>query len=127
MLEGINIIEMITRPYVPWYIIAFVIVLGCFILTDFVVALVFVCKGKNHKGLWAASNSTTFTIVNDTILLACAIIAGTILYNGHNMIETTYRVTIDKSVSLVEFRDKYEILLQEGEEYIIREIANMEE
>jgi hypothetical protein len=126
MLEGVNMIETITRPSVPWYIIAFVIVLGCLILADFIVALIRVSKGKKHDGM-LAGNSEKFAIIGDAVLLACTIFSGIILYNGYNTIETTYRVAIDESVSLVEFRDHYEILLEDGNEYIIREIAKTED
>ena len=37
------------------------------------------------------------------------------------IIDTTYKVTIDDSVSMNEFLDKYEIIDQEGKIYTVKE------
>ena len=41
--------------------------------------------------------------------------------NGHSVNYIEYKVTIDDSVSMNEFLDKYEIIDQEGKIYIVKE------
>lgn len=122
MLEGVNVVETITRPTTPRYIMVFVAILGIFIVAYLVVICIKIGNGKKYHGLLGA-DSTKFAIIGDTLFTMLVIIAGFLLYDGYNMVETTYRVTVDESVSFVEFHDRYEILLEDNNEYIIREIA----
>ena len=75
--------------------------------------------------------ATIFTVLDDHNILACiclvmiiasivvACLGGTISKTDINHIE--YKVTIDDSVSMNEFLDKYEILDQEGKIYTVKE------
>ncbi len=72
-----------------------------------------------------------FCFANDhmiigTICVALALIVGMVGSLGGTPSKTDishieYKVTIDESVSMVEFLDKYEILDQEGKIYTVRE------
>lgn len=123
MLEGVNVVETITSTATPWYILVFVAFIALFIIVDFVVNCIRADKEKKCQGLFGNA-SFVFAIACDTILIACTIIASVLLYDGYNTVRTTYRVTVDKSVSFVEFHDRYEVLLEDGDEYIIREITS---
>jgi Na+/proline symporter len=52
------------------------------------------------------------------LLIWCIVGAATTTPSAY---ETQYKVTIDDSVSLTEFMDKYEIIDQEGKIYTVRE------
>lgn len=47
-----------------------------------------------------------------------------IIIDGANRNETTYEVTIDENVSLKEFNEKYEIVEQRGDIYVVKEIES---
>jgi hypothetical protein len=69
---------------------------------------------------------TKYPTIGATCLVLAACLCGSLLYcalsdnkNDVNYIE--YKVTIDDSVSMNEFLDKYEILDQEGKIYTVKE------
>ena len=61
-------------------------------------------------------------VIPGFIILLCLIIAVFGLIDNKNSIDyIEYKVTIDDSVSMTEFMDKYEILDTEGKIYIVKE------
>ena len=76
--------------------------------------------------IWVIRDTHHWKIILDYIVLG--LIAGIICGYGIGMMfgkpsawETHYKVTIDDSVSMNEFLDKYEILDQEGKIYTVKE------
>lgn len=61
-------------------------------------------------------------LILEVVLIAAMIICIIGAYiKTDEIIDTTYKVTIDDSVSMNEFLDKYEILDQEGKIYTVKE------
>ena len=65
---------------------------------------------------------------NTSVIICCALVAVSIIVmtlslssNKNNISHIEYKVTIDDSVSMNEFLDKYEILDQEGKIYTVKE------
>lgn len=128
MLEGVNVVETITRRAVPWYILALVAIVGLMFVSDFAVKCIRAGKGKGYKSVFGDDSiSRIFAAVCDVLVIACMITGGLLLYDGYNTPKTTYRVTVDESASFVEFHDRYEILLEDGDEYIVKEITKAED
>lgn len=57
------------------------------------------------------------------VLMACSMVAAILggTDNKHSVNHIEYKVTIDESVSMTEFMDKYEIIDQEGKIYTVKE------
>ena len=68
-----------------------------------------------HEKYLGAIISALFVIVS--MIIAC--LSGT--YNENDIHHIEYKVTIDDSVSMNEFLDKYEIIDQEGKIYTVKE------
>ena len=109
-MNGVEILssETIYNTILPEYWLG--IGLGCALLFVFAMSLCF---------------------ANDHIILGCIYIAlalGSVIvgglggaYSKTDISYTEYKVTIDDSVSMNEFLDKYEILDQEGKIYTVKE------
>ena len=109
-MNGVEILssETIYNTILPEYWLG--IGLGCALLFVFAMSLCF---------------------ANDHIILGCIYIAlalGSVIvgglggaYSNTDISYTEYKVTIDDSVSMNEFLDKYEILDQEGKIYTVKE------
>lgn len=109
-MNGVEILssETIYNTILPEWCIAFGFVLGM----AFIVATIFTfLDGYNILGCICL----VFMIAS--IVVAC--LGGTLSKTDINHIE--YKVTIDDSVSMNEFLDKYEILDQEGKIYTVKE------
>lgn len=114
MLEGIEIlnqIEITTKP--DWAAICGAISL--FMLSIFVVAM-FISIAKDKEIVV----TITFILM---ILSIVAVITFLALYENIKVPtgKYEYQVTIDKSVSMTEFYEKYEIIDVEGKIYTIKE------
>ena len=115
MMTGIEILsttEVMTESTCNWWLAGF-IYLGIIILGGIIG---FCTNDYLHK--------------SEGIIVGCLIAAlmGLFFWAGVCEItskpvayETQYKVTIDESVSMVEFIDKYEIIDQEGKIYTVRE------
>ena len=78
----------------------------------------------NSEDDGARDRLTTFLclfIVISFLMLALAALFGSTIFREPFPPETHYKVTIEDSVSMNEFLDKYEILDQEGKIYTVRE------
>lgn len=89
-----------------------------------VAAVVFIALLIVSEALMMYFDAEEFEFV---VSFACAFVTLMIfgLYSGMTKYETgryEYKVTIDDSVSMVEFLEKYEIVSQEGKIYTIRDV-----
>ena len=62
-------------------------------------------------------------VIASCVLIVASVVVGilTLSSNRNNIRHIEYKVTIDDSVSMNEFMDKYEILDQEGKIYTVKE------
>ena len=117
MMTGVEILSMteVATEYTYNYwvagIIYLIVVIGCGILGASVP------YANNCNWLEGAGIGILVSGLLGILLFAAVCVASQepIAY------ETQYKVTIDESVSMVEFLDKYEILDQEGKIYTVRE------
>ena len=114
MLNGITIIETVVEPRVDFGVAVWFTVIGTIAMLLIIPSLI-----KDYMVHKNIRNIMTGIVA---IVICCAALF--VMWTLHNTIETTYRVNIDKSVSLVEFNEKYEIVSQNGDEYIIRDVQN---
>ena len=119
-MNGVTILETINTPCAPlWMVI--VDAVCCLILVSLIVPdTIRLVRRVYHTGAYKRW-VTIGQIICDIIIIACVIVGGLGLYGQHNTVETTYRVSIDESVSFVEFNDKYEVVSRDANEYIIKE------
>jgi hypothetical protein len=110
VLNGINVIETIVEPRVPVAAAIFMT-----IICAVVIALVILA--------WIQRKRDVQSVVTYLVVIACCIIGTVCIWELNGTIDTTYRVQIDQSVSFVEFNEHYEIISQNGDEYIIAEKA----
>lgn len=110
-MEGVDILsqEIIYNTILPtdFIFLGFAITFVFFVLT-----------------LHGISKCKTVLPIISTILIAVCLIGSLFLYltpNKNDINHIEYKVTIDDSVSMNEFLDKYEILDQEGKIYTVRE------
>ena len=89
-----------------WFIIGVFLFIACAVLT-----VLFLIDDDERKALGC--------VVLAIACIACMILSATSDKTSVNHIE--YKVTIDDSVSMNEFLDKYEILDQEGKIYTVKE------
>lgn len=109
-MTGVEILssEAIYNTFLPIWIgaIAFVLMFGFVALTAYGF-----CEGGDTLGV--VSLLLTITMLAVTLL--------GFLNNTNDIDYIEYKVTIDDSVSMNEFLDKYEILDQEGKIYTVKE------
>ena len=119
-MQGVTILETINTPCAPlWMVI--VAAVCCLILVSLIVPdTIRLARRVYHLGTYQRL-VIIGQIICDIIIIACVIAGGFGLYGQHNTIETTYRVTIDESVSFVEFDNKYEVVSRDANEYVIKE------
>jgi cell division protein FtsW (lipid II flippase) len=112
-MNGIEILssETIYNTFLPGW-------LG---ITGFFMIIVFTCLA-----IYFASDCRSFTIIVCLILTVCGIVlmVAALVSNHDSINRIEYKVTIDDSVSMNEFLDKYEILDQEGKIYTVKEKNN---
>ena len=109
-MNGVEILssEIIYNTILPEWCIALGFILG----TGFIVATIFTfIDGYDILGC------ICLVMVIASITVAC--LSGTL--SKTDISHTEYKVTIDDSVSMNEFLDKYEILDQEGKIYTVKE------
>ena len=109
-MNGVEILssEIIYNTILPEWCIALAFILGM----AFIVATIFAfIDGYDILGC------ICLVMVIASIIVAC--LGGTLSKTDISHIE--YKVTIDDSVSMNEFLDKYEILDQEGKIYTVKE------
>ena len=71
---------------------------------------------RHTRRVYFSVGDITFLSIVATAML------GLILWIGSWQPHTEYKVTIDESVSYIEFMDNYKVIHQEGDIYTIREI-----
>ena len=72
--------------------------------------------------VFSSYNKMGWTITSCVLVVVSVVVMTLALCSNHNSIRhIEYKVTIDDSVSMNEFLDKYEILDQEGKIYTIKE------
>ena len=89
-----------------WFPLGFVLALAFF-----TAAITFISKDN--------PSPTLVCFLCSIVFLVCACLGGS--ENRKSINHTKYKVTIDDSVSMNEFMDKYEILDQEGKIYTVKE------
>ena len=109
-MNGVEILssEAIYNTFLPIWIsvIAFVLMFGFVALTT----------------CWFCEEKTTLGVVGLLLIIMMFVVALLGFINNENDIRyIEYKVTIDDSVSMNEFLDKYEILDQEGKIYTVKE------
>ena len=81
--------------------------------------LVASCVGA---GVFSSFRKIWLTIISCVLIVPSLVMMTLTLLNNHNSINyIKYKVTVDDSVSMNEFLDKYEILDQEGKIYTVQE------
>ena len=109
-MTGVEILisEAIYNTFLPGWIgaIAFVLMFGFVVLTTYGC-----CEEKVTLGVVSLLLTIMMLVV---AFLGC-------LNNTNDINHIEYKVTIDDSVSMNEFLDKYEILDQEGKIYTVKE------
>lgn len=114
-MNGVEILlttEVVTETTYNWWLAGF-IYLG-FVILGGIVGYCFAepwCKGE---GTYIGCTISALTGIFIFAMVAVATAKPTTY-------ETHYKVTIDDSVSMTEFMDKYEILDQEGKIYTVKE------
>ena len=110
MMNGITVLSQETVNLLP-----VAISLGVICLLLFIACFVFtIMLFREREDAGAALLLALITAVAGFLLAICVI-------RAFDPPETTYKVIIDKSVSLQEFRERYEIIDQEGQIYTIKE------
>lgn len=123
MLDGITVLETISEPSVSSGGVAWIAIMCVVFVVIFVVNFVSAIKTKEYHGIVGDETiGITFAIVCDIVAVVAIIFGCSHVCKQTNIINATYRVSIDESVSLVEFNEKYEIVQRDGDEYIIKEI-----
>lgn len=116
-MNGVEILsqETIYETTFPWWLI--LVFAGVGLIIGIIVAIV---SYINYNMFDPANFATIFMI---TILGAWFGFLATILleYETDTIEHIEYKVTIDDSVSINEFLDKYEIIDQEGKIYTVKE------
>ena len=116
-MNGVEILsqETIYETAFPWWLI--LVFAGVGLVIGIIVAIV---SYIDYKMFDPANFATIFMI---TVLGAWLGTLGMILleYETNTINHIEYKVTIDDSVSMNEFLDKYEILDQEGKIYTVKE------
>ena len=107
MLEGIEVLNQIEITKVPDWILFALFISACALVVAMIIAII--TEWKN------ALIATCISIVAFIVFLVAAFIVD--IPTGRYK----YQVTIDESVSLIEFRNKYEIINVEGKIYTIKE------
>ncbi len=73
-------------------------------------------------GVFSTYGKFGLTITSCVLIVASVVVVALALSSNHNSVNhIEYKVTIDDSVSMNEFLDKYEILDQEGKIYTVKE------
>ena len=112
-MTGVEILNEYVVSTTPAWVIV-VSVLGA------IGAIVFVCLSDqlmSNAGWWICFGCAMFCLLTTaTLCISCN-------YTDHfkEYSHTEYKVTIDDSVSMNEFLDKYEIIDQEGKIYTVKE------
>ena len=116
MMNGVEILssaEVVAETTFNWmaFWIAFCVTLGyCLIMG--------ICCVTNGEYKWRRILIISLIGIIGGMVFGCSF---GILFETPTVYETYYKVTIDDSVSMNEFLDKYEILNQEGKIYTVRE------
>ena len=109
-MNGVEILnsETIYETFLPvwWILVAMIVGFVCLMMTIY-----FAVEGKILPCILFI-----ILVVGCSILFVCACVP-----NENSIHHTEYKVTIDDSVSMNEFLDKYEILDQEGKIYTVKE------
>ena len=116
-MSGVEILafEEVACAWESWNWQSFWIAVGIAFVISLIAGFIFACQ-EDSVGAGLLMFGTMFIIVG--------LILGTILAKGSakpTEYETQYKVTIDETVSMTEFNEKYEVLEQEGKIYTVRE------
>ena len=116
-MNGVEILvfEEVACAYESWNWQSFWIAVAIAFVVSLFAGFIFTCL-EDSVGSGLVMFGLTFIIVS---LILCMVLAT----NNVNptKYETQYKVTIDDSVSMTEFNEKYEVIEQEGKIYTVRE------
>lgn len=111
MLDGINVLNTTTNMNIN--VGEFIIAIAC--ITLFILSTIRYFENKKHcDNMW--ENPFTYF----SILLLIVTILFFLMSISHGDIKE-YQVTIDESVSMVEFNEKYDVIKVDGKIWTIRE------
>lgn len=117
-MEGVDILSVkdvqISHFYDKLAFIAFLIMLGIFVVTS----IVYVIHNKKESNKYALA--LLIMVFGICISILTSVFVGT-MFSFLEGYEKEYKVTIDESVSMVDFYEKYEIISVEGKIYTVRE------
>ena len=120
MLDGITILETITSRKVPLAVPVIMSVLAVVLTGLLISCWIRAARGKGDMYHWGDFPAIVAWLTELVVIVAMCI--GTFsMWEQYNTFETKYRVSINESVSMIEFNEKYEIIEQDGNEYIIEE------
>lgn len=107
----------ILHEYVVYTTKVWVAIVGILAFIGTIVFAIIAFNSKHNVAIW----------INFACCILCLIVLGTLVFLDDNTStlkeysHIEYKVTIDDSVSMNEFLDKYEILDQEGKIYTVKE------
>ena len=116
-MSGIEILafEEVACAWESWNWTSFWIAVGIIFVISVIAGFIFACQ-EASIGAGLLMSGVIFIVVGSII----GVVSGKKIVNPIEY-ETYYKVTIDESVSMIEFNEKYEVLEQEGKIYTVRE------
>ena len=102
LMEGLTLLSTEVQNYAPVFWVLFI--MSCFVL----VACIWLIVTSAREG------ATVYTIVSLFLMAITMWLCAYTLSLTQQAPKTIYKVTIDESVSMVEFYERYEIIDQDG-------------
>lgn len=118
VLEGVTILSETTETPEPvWAMIGFII-LGVLLFSLGIYVMIIVIRKKFD------SSSDPYFPMFMALSVGLVLLVGGIYKQVNNTPYTVYKVSVDSSVSFVEFTEKYEVIKQDGLIYEVKERTN---
>lgn len=123
MLNGVNVVDTITTRQMPIAVVVTITIVSIIVCGLFILDWRNEIKYKKRTLSWSSSTPVISSMIR--LVIIAMLIATTFKFlSMSKQFETTYKATIDRSVSFVEFNKKYEVIAQyDNGEYLIRELS----